>query len=349
MYKKFAFGLIVPVFLLAGVTVNTGAAADMAALAAAAKKEGEIIVYHSINRKVLKVMSKDFGKRYGVNVKATRKSTGGVNKMIAAEQLAGVLNCDVVSVGDPTVFRTWVKQGVLQPYVPSSQSAFYKGTADPKGYSSPARRTFAAIGYSKKKVSDADAPKSWMDLLDPKWKGKIGIIDPRTSGPGRFWLAGMVKRFGWDYVEKIARQKPTMLKSSSSAALNLVSGEVSLTVPGSEHSLTKRIAKGQPVGLVYPKEGAIVKTSRVGICAKAAHPNAAKLWIEYETGKIGQALISKNGAYITVRPDVPVFHKRPAGVLEPENLIDVPEEYMRKNKKAQRKKFEKILAKAFGS
>ncbi|MBT7488344.1 MAG: extracellular solute-binding protein [Rhodospirillales bacterium] len=346
MSKKILFGLIIPAFLIAGTSTNNAAFAADAKLVAAAQKEGKLIVYHSINRKVLKKMAKAFGKKYGIKVSATRKSTGGVNKMVAAERLAGVLRCDVVSAGDPTLFRTWKKQGVLQPYVPTSTSAFYKGTADPEGFSSPARRTFASIGYSKKQVKDADAPKGWEDILDPKWKGKIGIIDPRTSGPGRYWLAGMVKRFGWGYIEKIAQQNPIMIKSSSSAKLNLISGEVALTIPGSEHSLTKAIKKGEPVGLVYPKEGSIVKTSRVGICSKAKNINAAKLWIEYETGKVGQALISKHGAYITVRPDVAVHHPRPKGALDPSSLIDVPEDYMRKNKKAQRKKFADIMSKA---
>jgi iron(III) transport system substrate-binding protein len=346
---KLIYGLIIPAFLITGISTSSIAVADNAAMVSAGKKEGEIIVYHSINRKVLKQLAKAFGKKYGVKVRATRKTTGGINKMVAAERLAGVLRCDILSAGDPTLFKTWRKQGVLASYIPSGQSAFYKGTADPDGYSHPARRTFASIGYSKKAMKGIDHPTGWKDLLHPRFKGKIGIIDPRTSGPGRYWLAAMVKHYGWEYIEAIAQQEPIMIKSSSSAALNLISGEVAMTIPGSEHGLTKRVNKGEPVGVIYPEEGSIVKTSRVAMCANAPHPNLAKLWLEYETGQEGQGLISKFGAYITVRPDVAVAHKRPKGVLDDENLLKIPEDYVAKNKKTQRKKFGEIVSKALNN
>jgi iron(III) transport system substrate-binding protein len=331
----------IPLAILLGIlSLNSVADADEARIKAA-KKEGTIVVYHSINRKVLSKMAKEFTKRYGVKVKWTRKGSGGIARMISAEKMAGVLKCDIVSNGDATRFINWKKQNTLMNYVTPNTPSFMKLMVDPDGASVPARITYGAIGYNAKKVSKQEAPKSWKDLLDPKWKGRIGVIDPRKSGPGRWWLVTMVKKFGWDFIEKLAKNRPLLLKSSSTAALSLLGGEVDLTAPGSEHHLTRRIKRGEPLGVVYPKEGLVIKASRTAICANAPHPNAAKLWIDYETSFDGQTLIGKAGGYLPVRVDVTPHFKRPQGALK--KVIPITEEYAHKNMNKYMKRFEKIM------
>ncbi|MEQ8194492.1 MAG: extracellular solute-binding protein [Rhodospirillales bacterium] len=309
----------------------------------AAKKEGNVVVYHSVNRGVLKKLCATYEKKFGVKTECTRKTTGGVSRMVAAESIAGKLKCDIVSAGDGGLFVAWHKQGLLMPYKSVNYGKFRKETQDPTFASSPARMTYYGIEYSTKQIKKGEEPKDWKDVLDPKWKGKIGVINPDTGGPARLFLSAIVKMYGWEFVEKLAKLKPLMIKSSSTAANMLVQGEVALTIPGSEHSIAKMRAKGQPVDFVYPKSGLMVKDSRVAICKGGKNPNAAKLWIDFETSKEGQGMITKFGAYPPVRADVKMPIERPAGVFDSDKVIGVSEEHLMTKGPAERKKFMRIM------
>ncbi|MEX2451431.1 MAG: extracellular solute-binding protein [Rhodospirillales bacterium] len=349
MFRKFIVGAAAAVFVLAGVSAPVAADTYAKDLVKAAQKEGEIVVYHSVNRAVLKKMCTEFEKKFKIKTHCTRKSTGGISRMITAESMAGKLKCDIVSAGDGSLFINWNKKGLLQPYKSVNLDKTRPGTKDEKGITMPARMTYYGLGYSTKDVKKEDLPKDWEDVLDPKWKGKIGLMNPTSSGPGRLFLSAIVQKYGWEYVEKLAKLKPLMVKSSSTAAKLLVQGEVLITLPGSEHSIAKMKKKGQPVGFVYPKSGLMVKDSRVAICKGAPHLNAAKLWIDFETSKEGQGIITTVGAYPPVREDVKMAHDRPPHVFDADKVIAVSEEHLMKEGPAERKKFERILKAGAGS
>ena len=84
-----------------------------------------------------------------------------------------------------------------------------------------------------------------------------------------------------------------MLKSFSTSAVALTSGEADIVIPGNEGDILKRTGKGEPVGNIYPTEGLVFRTGRTGICAGTPHPNAAKVWIDYEGSAEGQTLLNK--------------------------------------------------------
>lgn len=333
------------VFLLTSLTTQRGLVfASDQKLIEAAKKEGTLVVYHSLTRRVLKKVVEGFEKKYGIEVKWTRKGTGSITRMVAAELQAGALKCDVVSNGDSTTFRRWKKEGVLKKYVTPSTPKLLKSVTEPEGWYSPSRVMYLSLAYNTKRVTEDEVPRSWNDILDPKWKGRIAIIDPRKSGPGRWWMGAIVSKFGWGYMEKLAKNKPLMVKSGSAASLTLVNGEVDLLAVAMEQDMIRRGAKGAPVKAVYPQEGLIPKLSPVGICANAAHPNAAKLWIDWETSAESQALLSEFGGYVSVRKDVKPFYPRAPKMTDPSNLFGVDEEWFSKNKKTLLKKFSKVMA-----
>ena len=149
-----------------------------------------------MGRGPLKAMAKSYQKKYSIKVQWTRKGTGGITPMFKAERLAKPLRCDIVSVGDPSTFIRWKKENALMKYVTPNNPAFLKGLADTTGYSIPGRAAYMSIVYNTNKVSKSEAPKSWKDLLDPKWKGRIASVDPKKSGPMRLWVAAMVQKFG---------------------------------------------------------------------------------------------------------------------------------------------------------
>lgn len=341
MRRFVAAGLLAIAVALAGFGVSSSDAA-MSDIIAAAKKEGSVTVYHSANRRVVKALAEVYTKKYGIKVNWTRKGTGGVTRMFEAERLAGALKCDAISVGDPSTFIRWKNENALMKYVSASTPGIYKKLVDPDGYSVPDRADYMAISYSPKRVKKSEMPKSWLDIVKPEWKGRVATVDPAKSGPSRLWLAAMVEKFGWDYFRKLAKLKPLLLKSYSTSAVALVSGEADIIVPGNEGDALIRRNKGEPVGVIYPKDGVVFRTGRVGICAKAPHPNAAKLWIDLEASHEGQALAHKVRGYIPIRSGVSVSIPRPAGLAE--NMLVVDDAWFLKNKKALIKKFTQIMS-----
>lgn len=309
-----------------------------------AKKEGSLILYHTMPRRVLKRLVQRFEEKYEIRVKWTRKGAGGIIRMITAERMAGALKCDVVGASDPTSFIRWKKEGVLQKYATPNTPQFLKGIAEPEGWYTPVRVSYVSMGISTERVKPEEVPKSWKDALDPKWKGRIAIVDPRKSGPARWWLGAMVSKFGWSYIEKLAENKPLLLKSASTAAVTLLNGEADLLAMATEHQLVRRAAKGEAVKPIYPKEGIIFKTSPIGICANARHPHAAKLWIDWESSAEGQGFISKYGGYPPGRIDVKSFYNRDPKFTDPANTITVDHKWFLKNKGDLMKKFGKIMA-----
>lgn len=319
------------------------AAGPSAELIAAAKKEGGVTLLHSLSRKYNKHMVKAFEKKYGIKVKWTRKGTGGIIRMVAAERMAGALKCDIVSTGDPTAFFRWIKEGVLMKYVTTNTPYFKKEImTDPDGYFTPSRTTFATISYSTLRVKKHEIPTSWMDVLHPRWKGRIAVVDPRRSGPSRWWLGAMVQKYGWDYFKKLAKNKPLVLKQSSSAATALLNGEVDLLVVSNENNLLQRKLKGEPVTPTYPKEGMVGKTSPMGICTNPPHPNAAKLWIEFESSQEGQILHTKLAGFVGTRKDVKPYIPRPPGAFK--NVLSPDPIWFMKNKKELMKNFSLIMS-----
>lgn len=343
MRRKLILGLLIVVIGLIDIHLPAVSFANEE-LIRAAKKEGTVVLYHSMSRRVLKEVVKGFEKKYGFKVNWTRKGTGGIIRMVEAERMAGVLKCDILSTGDPTVFVRWKKEGTLMKYVTPNTPKFVKGLAIPEGWYTPSRTTFVSMGYSTKRVTKDEAPKSWKDVLDPKWKGRIAVVDPRKSGPSRWWLGVMVTKFGWGYFEKLAKNKPLLLKQSSTAAVALISGEVDVLVIGNEHDLLRRQTEGEPVGVIYPTEGLVFKTSPVGICANAPHPNAAKLWIDWESGPEAQAIASKVGGYAGILKDMKAYYPRDPKVVNPDNMLALDAKWFMKNKKKLMKKFGKIMS-----
>ncbi len=333
--------LLTAAFLISGAWAPPVDAAEDA-LVQAAKKEGKVVVYHSMSRKALKAMAIEFESKFGIKVQWTRKGTGGITRMVTAEKMSGKLRCDVVSLGDPSTFIRWTKENYLMKHLVPNDPAMMQNLVDPKGYALPDRADYMSIGYNINKVSASELPKSWLDVLDPKWKGRIAMIDPKKSGPARIWMGAMVKKFGWDYFRKLAKNKPLALKSYSTSAVAMVSGEVDIVIPGNESDILKRNARGEPVNNIYPTEGVVFRSARVGVCAKAPHPNAARLWVRYEVSAEGQALLHKVRGYVPIRSDVAVSTKRPANATK--NMMFVDPAWFGKNKRKMLKKYSRIMA-----
>ena len=282
------------------------ARADMAALEAAARKEGAVSWYTAhTDGETANLVAQGFMAQYpGIAVSVVRTTAQVAYQRLLQDLKNGIPPCDVFSSTDLGHDVTLAGEGKFAKYVPENAKYLlpdYTGL-DPTGTFYPTLAELVLPIYNTQRVKAADAPKSWTDLLDPKWRNQIAVGHPAYSGTVGTWVVAMKKLYGWEYFEKLEKNKPLIGRSVNDAVGVLNSGErVVAAGPSGLSQVTAQ--RGNPIGLVKPSDGAVVIVSPSAVMEAAAHPNAGRLFMEYLLGE-GNARISADVFRIPVRGGV---------------------------------------------
>ena len=249
-------------------------------LIAAAKGEGRVVLYSSMDLPVGEKLGKAFETAYGgVAIQIERSGSERLFQRIGQEFSSGIHACDVINSSDASHFIPWKTNGWLMPFVPEDVARYFpENYRDPDGLFATSRVWLSAIAYNTNLVKAEEAPKSFADLLDPKWAGKMVKGHPAYSGTIMTATYQMVRELGWDYFEKLARQRVMQVQSSTDPPKKLQLGERAVMADGNDYGIVLLREAGQPVEPVYPAEGAPTISGPTGIFASAPHPNAAKLF-----------------------------------------------------------------------
>jgi iron(III) transport system substrate-binding protein len=249
-------------------------------LVEAAQKEGSVVFYTSIDLPVAERIAKAFEAKYpGIAVRVERTGAERVFQRIGQEYTSRVYAVDVVNSSDAAHLVVWKRDDLLEPFVPEDVAAHYPGEhRDPDGAFASFRATVSAVGYNTDLVKPEEAPKSFADLLDPKWVGKIVKAHPAYSGTIMTATFQIVRDLGWSYMEKLAKQKVLQVQSASDPPKKLALGERSVMADGAEYSLFHNKAAGAPLAPVYATEGLPLIVGPSAIFKRAPHPNAARLF-----------------------------------------------------------------------
>jgi iron(III) transport system substrate-binding protein len=252
-------------------------------LVAAATKEGKVVWYTAVDLPVAERMAKAFETKYpGISVRVERSGGERIFQRIGQEYASNIHAVDVVNSSDAAHFIVWKRDGILAPYVPEDVAKYYPDEhRDPDGLFASWRVWLCVIGYNTKLVSAAEAPKSYADLLDPKWSGKMVKAHPGYSGTIMTATYQISRDIGWDYFEKLAKQKVMQVQSSSDPPKKLALGERAVMADGNEYNLVQMKEKGEPVEIVYPTEGTPIIIGPQGVLKDAPNPNAARLLQSY--------------------------------------------------------------------
>jgi iron(III) transport system substrate-binding protein len=245
----------------------------------AAKKEGKAIWYTAVDLPVAERIAKAFEAKYpGIAMRVERSGGERIFQRIGQEYGSNIHAVDVVNSSDAAHFIVWKRDGILAPYVPEDVALHYPAEhKDPDGLFASWRVWLSVIGYNTKLVKPEEAPKSFADLLDPKWSGKIVKGHPGYSGTIMTATFQISRDLGWDYFEKLARQKVMQVQSSADPPKKLALGERAVMADGNEYNLFQLKEKGEPVEIVYPSEGTPLIVGPSGVLKDAPHPNAARL------------------------------------------------------------------------
>ena len=276
------------------------------ALIEAAKKEGKVVWYTSIDLGVAEKIAAAFKAKFpGVEVQTERTGAERVFQRIGQEYASNVHAVDVVNSSDAAHLLAWKKQGILLPYVPEDVAKNYKPEhRDPDGTYAGFRATLSPIAYNTKQLKAEEAPASFKDLLDPKWKGKIVKAHPGYSGTIMTATFEMVRDIGWDYYEQLAKQNVMQVQSATDPPKKLALGERAVMADGTEYNIFVLKDSGQPVEAVYPTEGTPFIVGPNGIFKAAPNPNAAKLFQNYCFTPEAQAIVIEVGGLRSLHQQV---------------------------------------------
>lgn len=273
----------------------------------AAKKEGEVTWSTSqSNTEYAEDVAKDFSRLYpGIKVNMVR-TTGQVQyQRLTQEIKSNTVSSDVYSTYEETHLVELKKQNQILSFKPENAAGLsdtLKEIAE-EGFWYPTAISPVAIGINTKLVPAGEEPKTWDDLTNPKWKGQVAIGHPGFSGSAGVWVMAMERLYGWSYFERLAKNEPQIGRSIVDAVNLILSGERKIAMVPISNVLEAE-AKGQPVKIIYPSDGTLVLGGSTLIPAKAPHPNAAKLFLEYMMSKEFSQFAAGQGR-IPVRADAP--------------------------------------------
>ena len=212
--------------------------------------------YTSTDLPVAEKVAKAFEAKYpGIAVHVERTGAERVFQRIGQEYSSNIHAVDVVNSSDAAHFIVWKRDGILLPYVPEDVAKYPAEHRDVDGQFASFRVWLSIIAYNTNLVKAEDAPKSFADLLDPKWKGKIVKAHPGYSGTIMTATYQMQRDLGWTFFEQLAKQNIMQVQSSADPPKKLDLGERAVMADGNEYNIFQLKEAGRPVEPVYASEG----------------------------------------------------------------------------------------------
>ena len=261
-------------------------------LVGAARKEGSLTLYTSNAAPTLQVLSADFEKRYGVRVNAWRASSVKVLQRVVAEKRANRWDFDAVSVSSPELEALY-REKLLQETHSGWHPEMLEGTLPAHRGWAPQFINVFVQAYNTKAVDKQELPKRWADLLDPRWRGKLGV-----EAKAGEWYCSVLKNLGEEKGKELFRQivarNGLSVRSGNSVLANMVvSGEVPFAVAVYSHMIEEAKQQGAPVDW-FSIDPMIARSNGIGVSRRPPHPNAALLFYEYAIGDAQPLMLKMN-------------------------------------------------------
>lgn len=273
------------------------------ACAVLASPSGTVMMYSSMQEDQLIAVKQGFEAKYpDVKMEYYFAGTGKVMTKITTEAQAGHVDADILWVGDPTNYVAFKELGILEKYSSPEAAAIDPAFIDADGYYTGARMMNMGIAFNAS-VDPAEAPKSWNDLLDPKWNDQIVMSDPNTAGTTKYWRNAIMAnpKYGIPFMEKLKANK-CYFESGTTATHNQVAAGAYKVGVCLDYVTANLVKEGSPITFVYPEDTVSI-TSPIGIVKGSKNLENAKLLYDFILSKEGQEILVANNL-LSVRSDV---------------------------------------------
>ena len=250
-----------------------------AKLVAGAKKEGELMVYSSLTPGDQIKLAEDFKTRYGVTIKFWRGSQSNIISRVMSETRGGRYLFDAIETNAPqieAISREGLLQDVGSPYV---DQELIPETVPPHHEWAPDRLNMVVFAYNTTAIRKEDLPRAWKDLLDPKWKGRIGLESTNVE-----WFETVVEamgeKAGLDFFRRLGESGVAVRTGHTHSTGLVIAGEIPMMIGVFSHDVDRMKPKNAPIDwFVLPP--AVILPSAVGVSRRALHPYAAALFLDY--------------------------------------------------------------------
>lgn len=261
----------------------------------AAKKEGGVSLYSSASTGPSNALAETFDKEYGIQVEVYRAGSSDVATRVEQEESARRTQADVLIIEEPAL-------SLLRQYLAEYDSPDREDIADE--FKAPEttliRMYVAQLAWNTERVSGPEAPKDWEELMDTKWSGRIGSLDPHVTSVTLGWQELMKELYGDEFLPAFGANKPTLYASTNAMSQAIASGEIDLGITNS-FGVIQLAQTGAPIEGVIPPS-TLLMGGYLAVFAKAPHPNAARLLVDYACSAPGQTVVNVAGATIPTHP-----------------------------------------------
>ena len=298
-------------------------------LVSLAQAEGELVVYGSCEEEYLAAACAKFEELYGIKTQYQRLSTGEVQAKIEEEN--GNPSADVWFGGTTDPYNESVAKGLLEPYEAANASHLLGDMyRDKDGCWYGIYKGILGFMVNKDELErmELEAPQDWQDLLKPEYEGLIWLSNYNTAGTAKLVINTMIQKYGHDegiqYLVDLDKNIQVYTKSGSGPSKNVGTGECVIGIGFLHDGITQIIDNGYTnIELIIPSSGTSFEIGATAIFKGAAHPNAAKLWIEFALSPDCVNIAKDNGSYQFLVIDNAEQPQQAAEFgLDPENVMD---------------------------
>lgn len=286
------------------------------------KVSGCVRLYTSVPVKIIEGVKLEFeAKHPGITLEVFRAGTTKVMKRIRKEADTGKLGADVIWVADFSAAEELKQRGLLQKYVSPEAENIIPIFIDDEGYYTGSRLLSMVIAYNKRFVKEK--PQSYHDLVSPRWKGKVGLVNPEVSGSSFFTIATLLqdKRFGWEYYKKLHQNQSKIVDNNPILTEKIGDGELYLGI--TIDFTVRKLLKGDatlPIDCVFPRDGIVLVASPIAITKDCRNPAASRMFVDWVLSRDGQEFLAKKMGITSVRADI----KPPKGMPPLQQLRVIP-------------------------
>jgi iron(III) transport system substrate-binding protein len=307
---------------------------------AAAKKEGQVVWYTSTPIETAHKIAKQFEAETNIKVEMFRSGGSAILRRFLQEQQAGRAAVDVMTTSDPAATASLARKGTFVAFKPKNFDKIVEEGRDKDGYFVAQRLNLMTIYARTDKLAATDLPKTWGDLLDVRYKGKLVMTDPSFTALQLTVVGMMSKTLGWDYYEKLRKNDIMIVQGNQQVSDNIKRGERLVAVGALDSYAADDRKAGHPIVTILPIDGTFVIPSPTAVIKGSPNPNAAKAFAEFMIGDAAQLLFPADGGY-AARRDIPP----PAdGVaLDKIKILAVDYDYIEKEAARIKKRFNEVF------
>ncbi|HLT03113.1 MAG TPA: extracellular solute-binding protein [Geminicoccaceae bacterium] len=290
--------------VLRGAGIAAGAAAFGSWLPRSGRAQETFVWYTGLALEASDAVSKQFTEETGISAEYFRAGSNNLAQKFEQEIQADQVRCSALLITIPVLVAQGAQQGKILRY-DTPEFANYPAEFVIEGFAGPTSGEPLCMAYNTEMVTAEEAPKTWEDLLDPKWKGKLALTDAASASSALHWFAALQSVYGMEFMEKLAQQDVLVRTGGADVANTLVSGERPVAAMITQSHASRAIGAGGALRIVVPEAGAPIIATVICVPAQAPDPETGKQFLDFVLSEEVQVMLQDEYFSPSLRKGMP--------------------------------------------